>query len=148
MWLSTTLVKCVYREGWRRSVEPNVWENEKYYILLRKCETSYMQYNKENLTGLVTLCVETDYKTPYWRKDRRDGKTKTKIKMLPDDLKKTRSYTLENLLWKKLWSCRKTDCGMMTYDAIKTVVLGGQKSILLSGILLQKKHCTGMRRYK
>jgi hypothetical protein len=51
------------------------------------------------------------------------GRRGRRRKQLPDDLKETkgywkferrstRSHSVENSLWKRLWICRETDCGM------------------------------------
>ena len=44
------------------------------------------------------------------------GRQGRRRKQLLDDVSKTRdirSHAVENSLWRKLWTCRKTDCGMM-----------------------------------
>ena len=50
--------------------------------------------------------------------------------MLEVERGSTRSHTLEKSLWKKLWTCRKTDYGMMT-TTTKTMVLSRTKLLII-----------------
>jgi hypothetical protein len=86
---------------------------------------SYMKYVNGRRTGLVTFCVETAfYKGVTEAKIQggievtgRQGRRRRK---LLDDLKERRGYSfergssgshyVESSLWKRLWTCRKTDC--------------------------------------
>jgi hypothetical protein len=74
------------------------------------------------LAGLVTYCVGTALWNTLLQercKDRSDGKARKKTKQPLNDLEEKRRYwilkeealdrTQENSLWKRLWTCRKTD---------------------------------------
>jgi hypothetical protein len=34
----------------------------------------------------------------------------------------TRSHSVENSLWKRLWDCRKADCGLNEWDTYESVL--------------------------
>jgi hypothetical protein len=51
--------KCGAGEGWSRSVGLIEWEIRKSYIQSRRKETSLIQHNEKQLTGMVTSCVRT-----------------------------------------------------------------------------------------
>ena len=85
-------------------------------------------YRERRLTALVTLAYELTSKHVTegrikGRTYRSDGKTRKKTyeatgwgqrneRILEIERVSTRSQSLENSLWKRLWTCRKTDCGM------------------------------------
>jgi hypothetical protein len=114
-------LKCVAGEGWRRSVSPTAWEVEKYYIQSRRRGISYVQYKEGRLTGLVTSCVGTAFLNTClkeWYKRRKYEEedvnscwmTLRKRELL--ERGSPRSHCVENSLWKRLWTCRKADCGI------------------------------------
>jgi hypothetical protein len=87
--------------------------------------TAYKQRNEGRLNGFVTSCVESAFLKHVF-----DGKIDRKIagtgrrgrqrKHILDDLKEkenlvaleresTRSHSVRNSLWQRLWTCRKAD---------------------------------------
>jgi hypothetical protein len=85
---------------------------------------SYVQQKEGRLTRVVTACLELPYKHVIVGmiegKVEVRGRRRRRRELLLDDLTEksileggsTRSHPVENSLWKRLWTCRKTDCGM------------------------------------
>jgi hypothetical protein len=98
-----------------------------YYLESRSRGISYMKYINGRRTGLVTICVETAFYSGLLKErykggievTGRQGKGRRK---LSDDLKERKGYSfergssglhyVESSLWKRLWTCRKTDYKM------------------------------------
>jgi len=96
-----------------------------HYLESRSREISYMKYVNGRLTGLVTFCVETAFyngllKERYKGGIEVTGRRGRRRRKLLDDLKERErtlsfergssgSHYVESSLWKRLWTCRKTD---------------------------------------
>jgi hypothetical protein len=55
---------------------------------------------------------------------------KEKSEILEIERGSTRSHSMENSLWKRLWTCRKTDCRMNEYINDLLVNIEGAKLVL------------------
>jgi hypothetical protein len=75
---------------------------------------------KRGLPGWSHIAWKLPSKTRYWRKDRRDGKKGKKTegatgwsywneRMLEIENGRTRAQCVKTLIWKRLWTFRKTD---------------------------------------
>jgi len=108
--------------SWTRTERIGWIDRVKYEEVLQRVkeETTILHTIRRRLTGFFICCVGT--KPRYWKKDTSDGKTRKKTHaangwpygrqtILKIESGSTRSQSLENSLWKRLWSCR-TDCGM------------------------------------
>jgi len=103
---------------------------EKWSIAESQKREKYSTYNKkeEGYLDWSHLACDRPTKIYYWREDRgkvrcnektrkktkaATGKSQGRDRVLEIERGCTRSYCVENSVWKNLWTCRKTDYGML-----------------------------------
>lgn len=86
---------------------------------LRRKAASYVDKMKSDGIG-HTSRRNCPFKTRYWRKYKGRGDEEKRRKQLLCGLEEKRSYrklkgeAVENSLWKRLWTRRKTECGLLS----------------------------------
>ena len=114
------IFKCDALEGWRGSVGPIVWEmNKSYKESGGEEHPTYSKGKKANWIGHI-LRRNRLLKHVIEAKIERTGRRRRRRKQLLGDLKKLRrywslkkgstsSFWMRQSLWKRLWTCLKTD---------------------------------------
>jgi len=118
-WNIWKILKSGAGEEWRKSLGPSVWKVERNILLtIKRSKANWIGHNwrrkcllKHAIEGKIEGSKEVTGRGGIRRKhllgDLEGTRGFWKLKR-----GSTRSYCVENWLWKRLWTCLKTDFGM------------------------------------